>query len=537
MRQPRGHRTTVGPQLWHCTGVSTLALAVSWPLLFAPASPAAEPPTSTPIQDTEAPADDYVEQAPLDVDTLIADSSRDYLDARARLEAHPELAAEAILDRLSTVPPPTSTDRKRLLDVLAALGLPDHVEMFATELRRGVVRAGSSADETKALKQWLPLLTDQGEAALPSLSKLVADKKLPMGVRASLLDALVDATPPPRVSELVVLVGRGARPLRQQLQRSLKRRGRREPEVWTPLIAGIDQALADAEPGRAPLLLELRGALSPDDDAFVSDTLTSIAEDTQAPFPMRVTALRSLANRESKPAHASLERVAQAALSPEARGTQRGEVLAWLALGGLPEASAKPIIERHELASDGAPRLAALGFTWATLPADHVWLAPALENPWPQVRQAALARVQGPCSSSTTKFLGQRAHLAGRHSEDDRAVARSTIQALGRCSASDRLQRLLADEDLDLELRSEAARQLARLGDDESIEAVGRALGRNPDRAFARRLASALRHMPQATSVGDEILCEAALRPDEAGHAARESLTKLHPDNPTAACE
>ncbi|MEM7159304.1 MAG: hypothetical protein AAF799_41080 [Myxococcota bacterium] len=517
--------------------MSTLALALSWPLLVAPASPAQQPPSTAPTEETGAPAYDYVEQAPLDVETLIADSSRDYLDARARLEAHPELAAEAILDRLSTVPPPTSTDRKRLLDVLAALGLPDHVEMFATELRRGVERADSSADEAKALKQWLPLLTDQGEAALPALSTLVADKKMPMSIRASLLDAMVDATPPSRVAELVVLVGRGARPLRQQLQRSLKRRGRRETEVWNALVASIDEALADAEPRRAPLLLELRGALSPDDDAFVSTTLTTIAEDSEAPFTMRVTALRSLGNRESAPAHEALVRVAETALAPESRETQRGEVLAWLALEGLPEASAKPLIERYELASDDAPRLAAIGFAWAPLPADHVWLAPALENPWPQVRQAALARVQGPCSSSTTKFLEQRAHLAGRRSEDDRAVARSTIQALGRCTASDRLQRLLNDEDLDLELRSEAARQLARLGDDDSIEAIGRVLGRNPERAFARRLARALRHMPKPTATGDEILCDAAQRPDEAGHAARESLIKLHPVNPAAACE
>src|SRR5690606_19412008 len=113
--------------------------------------------------------DDYVEQAPLDVETLLTGSSRAYLRARARLEEHPELAADAILDRLATVPPPTSTDRKRLLDVLAVLGLPDHVELFAQELRRAVDRAQSYQDEAKALEQWLPLLVEQGAAAVAPL--------------------------------------------------------------------------------------------------------------------------------------------------------------------------------------------------------------------------------------------------------------------------------------------------------------------------------------------------------------------------------
>lgn len=499
-------------------------------------APAAEGPAATAAAPEDGLEDDYVEQAPLDVETLLTGSSRAYLRARARLEEHPELAADAILDRLATVPPPTSTDRKRLLDVLAVLGLPDHVELFAQELRRAVDRAQSYQDEAKALEQWLPLLVEQGAAAVAPLTALVAEQKLPMTARAEVLDALVEVTPTADVATLVALLGRGAVPLRQQLQRSLKRRASHDPEAAAALIAATDEALRTAETPRVPALLKLRGVLSADDDHGFVVSLIALAEDDAAAFPVRVAALRALSGRGSTDAHDALQRVAERALAPEQRGTQRGELLAWLALQGLPAAKARALVEQHHLHADDAPRLAELGFEHAALPSDGSWLPTALDNPWPRVRQAALARVKGPCPSSNEKLLEQRAHLAGRKSEDDRAVARSSIQALARCGAGDRLERLLDDADLDMELRSEAARQLARRGDDASIEAIARVLTPNVDRGFARRLASALRHMPQPTAAGDALLCEVATRSDEAGHAARESLRALH-DDPRAACE
>ncbi|MCA9649131.1 MAG: hypothetical protein H6712_02245 [Myxococcales bacterium] len=517
-----------------------LALALALRLLApSPASAPAEPepaPSDVASELGEPAPDDYADQAPLDVHTLINDSSKEYLLARARLEEHPVLAAEAILDRLSTVPPPTSTDRKRLLDVLAVLGLPDHAELFAKELRRSLERAQTPTDEAKAVEHWLPLLVDGGPNAIPILTELIADQELTLTVRASLLDALVDVTPVERVTELVGLVGRGARPLRQQLQRSLKRRASRDVPAREALIVATDDALAQAEAPRVAALLKLRGVLSGQDDVDFIARVVALAEDAAVDFPVRVVALRALGQLEAGTAHDSLERVAEAMLSGPERDSQRGELLAWVALQGLPEARVRPLVERHRLLASDAPRLAVLGYAWSSLPDDQSWLAPALDNPWPQVRQAALERVAGPCAPTTAKLLERKAHLAGRKSEDDRAVARSSVQALGRCGDSERLQGLLADEDLDMELRSEAARQLARLGDDASIQAIGRALGRNPDRAFARRLASALRHMPAPTEAGDAVLCETATRADEAGHAARESLRTLHGDV-ASACE
>ncbi|MEX1365781.1 MAG: hypothetical protein AB1Z98_21820, partial [Nannocystaceae bacterium] len=175
--------------------MSALAVALLWPL-WTPAVVVEPPPSmSEPTAEPPAKLDDYTEQAPLDVDMLINDSSKEYLRARARLEEHPQLAAEAILDRLATVPPPTSTDRKRLLDVLAVLGLPDHVELFAAELRRGLKRAQTPDAETKAVAQWLPLIVDAGENGISILTTFIADTELSLSVRSSLLDALVEVTP------------------------------------------------------------------------------------------------------------------------------------------------------------------------------------------------------------------------------------------------------------------------------------------------------------------------------------------------------
>jgi hypothetical protein len=525
---------------------ATLVLMLSLSVLAAaPSKPPSarapvEPPTSEPEPTAEPeppPIDDYAEQAPLDVETLLADSSKAYLHARARLEEHPQLAAEAILDRLSTVPPPTSTDRKRLLDVLAVLGLPDHVELFAQELRRAVDRADSFQDESKALKQWLPLLVEQGQVAVAPLTAIVADRALPTTARAAVLDALVDVTPTADVDDLVTLVGRGTVALRQQLLRSLKRRASHDPAAREALVLATDRALKAAEASRVPALVKLRGALAGDDDAALLTMLAGLAEDDAAPFPVRVAALRALAGRSSPVAHDALVRVAERALAPAQRTTQRGELLAWLSLAGLPPDKARPLVEQHRLVAADAPRLAELGYAHASLSPDGSWLPPALESPWPQVRQAALARVVSPCTPANEKLLEQRGHLAGRKSEDDRAVARTAIQALGRCGAGKRLEALLGDYELDIELRSEAARQLARRGDDASIAALARALAYDEDRALARRLASALRHMPKATPAGDALLCELATRTDEAGHAARESLRALHPNDPSAACQ
>jgi hypothetical protein len=420
--------------------------------------------------------------------------------------------------------------------VLAVLGLPAHVELFAQELRRAVLRADGFQEETKAIKQWLPLLAEQGAAAVAPLAALVADKELPTTARAAVLDALVDVTPATDVASLVALVGRGATSLRQQLHRSLKRRASRDADARTALVAATDAALRDAEASRVPALVGLRGALSGDDDASFLATLAGLAEDEAAAFPVRVVALRALGGRQAPAAQAALQRVAEHALAPPRRGTQRAELLAWLALSGLPADAAKALVDRHRLVVDDAPRLAVLGYAHASLPADGSWLPGALDSPWPQVRQAALDRVEGPCAPSNEKLLEQRAHLAGRRSEDDRAVARTAIVALGRCGAGERLESLLEDADLDIELRSEAARQLARRGDDASIAAIAGVLSQSPDRAFVRRLASALRHMPAPTAAGDALLCSVATRADEAGHAARETLRTLH-DDPRTACE
>ena len=103
-----------------------LGLALSMPLSAPAPQPAVE-------------AEDYGEpRAKADVQTILTGTGQDYLQARARLTGHPTQGARALVGRLQGVPPPIAAERKRILDVLAELGQPEHLRLFADELRHAV---------------------------------------------------------------------------------------------------------------------------------------------------------------------------------------------------------------------------------------------------------------------------------------------------------------------------------------------------------------------------------------------------------------
>src|SRR5690606_1065158 len=150
-----------------------------------------------------------------------------------------------------------------------------------------------------------------------------------------------------------------------------------------------------------------------------------------APFATRVAAVRGLGSFDSESARQALTQVARAELAHA--DTQAGEILPWLALEALPDPIAgQPAAEPH-LLQDDPPPIAALDFRVAPLP-DEGWLAGSLENPWPQVRQAALGRMHGPCGRKGVARLKEAAGPPSRGGDDDRQVARAAVQALGRCT-------------------------------------------------------------------------------------------------------
>ena len=155
-----------------------------------------------------------------------------------------------------------------------------------------------------------------------------------------------------------------------------------------------------------------------------------------------------------------------------------------------------------------------------------------MDNPWPQVRQAAFERVQAPCTADEVDVLATRGSATGEGGDTDRAAARASVAALGRCGgpvALRRLKTILTDANGDMELRAEAARRLAKHGGPEGAKAVISLLGARPEPALARRLASALRHAPAPTPAIDEALCAELQEPGPVARASADALRDLHP--------
>lgn len=524
--------------------LAVTALTVPRPAAAAPDAKPSETqatPDSTATVAPEAAALDadppmtYAEQAPLDVDIILSDTSKAYLQARARLVEHPDLANSAILDRLAAIPAPTKADRKRLMDVLSELGRPEHLPMFVAELRKAVSAAPDHEAAMAAAQRWTHMLVAQGQAATQPLMGLVGDRQLPMAVRATLLDAMVGVMPRAALSDLVILVGRGDAELRGQLARSLKRRASDNAQDRAALLAALDDATGSAEPGRQASLLQFRAAMSATDDAAFSQRLAALARADDASFVVQVAALRGLARQDGDVARQALTEVATTALA--APQSQRSEIVAWLSLTGLADDDARPLAQQHALHQSAAPRLAIVGYRLADLPRDQTWVDGSQDSPWPKVRQAALSRITEPCSKPTLKLLARRARPKSRDGDKDPAVARSTVQALGRCGqpAQDALVDLLNAGAVDIEQRTEAARQLTKNGGAAGADAVASALLKDPPRRFARRLVLALRWVKTPTPKTTDALCRAATGGDNVAGLAVATLDVLHED-PAAAC-
>lgn len=503
-----------------------------------------------PAQGPQAPAaDPYEVQAPLDVETILTDSGRGYLDAWGRLEQHPALAAEAILDRLAAIPALGPAERKRLLDILAGLKRPEHVALFAKELRRAVVNADGPKEAEAAAQRWRGLLTEQGASAVPHLQTLVGDKDMPIEVRAKLVQDLVTVTPPDSAGGLVVLLGRGHRRLRRTLRSALVGWAKVDAAAASNLRASADRALeelladeASDERGsaRATALVWFRAHIADSKDTAFIQRLRELSTDDDEAFALRVAAVRGLGRIDAKPARAALESVARDQLSTAKRQTQRGEVLGWVALRQLPAAKARPLVDGLALRSESAPRLASVGYELGSLPRSGPWLSAALANPWPEVRQAALSRVEAPCTEGDLDKLAELGGPTGRGGDRDGAVARSATQAMGRCGG-DKAQSLLAkqlkNDATGLEQRAEAGRQLIKRGGPEGLDIVAKVLRRDDlERALVRRLAGAMRFAKAPTPKATAALCGRLEDGGEIAWAAAQSLKSLHKGAGSSPC-
>jgi hypothetical protein len=498
-------------------------------LLVSPA-PAAAPRVDAAVYDQA--------RAEADLDAVLAGRGKEYLEARARLEAAPAIAAPRIAERLRRVPAPTQAEERRLLALLSGMARPEDLERFAEQLRRDVAathQIGTGGpDELRAAAPWRAMLREQGAVALPVLTALVGDRELSAELRALLIADMVAVTPAERLAELIALVGSGAPELRLALRQALSRRAQANALDRGALISAVEAAIGKSEPSRQAALLGLRAAIGEGADPEFTATAIGLVEDEQGPFVVRVAALRVLLARAGDAGvQASLARVAALHLDPARRERQASEILGALALQGLAVDAARGLIDRLALLGAAAPRIASTAYTAAALAPDGAWLGGSQTHPWPEVRSAALARVEGPCAAAVVKQLGTIADATGRRGEAEATVAREAITALGRCGgepARRALTGLLEAADQDGDRRAEAGRQLVKHFGDAGSDAVASALNRTGEPGLAIRLVRALQRAEPTPAVR-EALC-GATEAVETAAAARQALAAVVPDEP-----
>jgi hypothetical protein len=487
---------------------------------------AAPAPAAPPQADAEVTSYDDA-QAKQDVQTILTGTGQDYLKARARLTQHPTPGARALVGRLKGVPPPIAAERKRILDVLADLGQPEHLRLFADELRHAVAGTTSESQALDVAAKWRPLLVAQGKAAAPHLVELVGDISLGTEVRAVLLDDLVSVQDRAELPDLVAQVGRGDRILDRALRAALLRRAQADPDERAVLLAAADSAL---ESGKTASLLLLRAGLAPQEDGAFSAKMATIATDGRAGFTLRVAAVRILGQRSNEVASKNaLLRLANATLPKEKRKAQAAEILGWLALRALPEHEARQMVQAHRLLSAEAPRLAEVAYRVAALPADGSWIETSQAHPWPQVRAAALDRVEPPCDERTVKELVAVAAPVENGGDREDVVVRAAIAGLGRCGATKPLEELVANRDASVHRRGDAALALVNHGGTSGATFVAKLLAQKPARKVAIRLIVALQHADPDPSVLRG-LCAATKQDAHVANSAHRALSALYPD-------
>lgn len=473
-----------------------------------------------------APVDTYdLAAAQADVETILVDRGKAYLDARARLEQHGALAAEAIVARLDAVPPPGPEKRDRLLNVLGSLGRPEDLAMFGEQLRRALL-------QERPTDLWIQLLRKQGAAATDVLIGLVGDRELKNEQRAMVLELLVELTARERLSDLMAMIGRGSSELQSTLRRAIIRRAHASADDRTTIASSIDAAIDQDAPEevRFAQLLILRAACCDVDETFTK-RLETLAASTDAVFQVRVAAIDGLARHGlgASVLETLVRNQAKAALA----GSQADEILVSLALEAVPPERAASLAGEFDLVDAQAPRLAQLGYRFTKLPSDHAWLAQSQTHAWPEVRKAALTRVaeSGTCSKDTLRSLGEIAGPVSEGGEKDARVGRAAIGAIGRCGGEagfKLLRELLEDTGVDVTQRAEAARQLAE-HDPTGADYVAQLLIANAYPDLARELAVALGHAAEPSETVRDALCRVSRANPMVASTAHESLSKLFP--------
>lgn len=473
-----------------------------------------------------APPSYGADQATADVGTLLDDSGKAYLDARARLEANPERAAVALEAALARAEAGTPASR-RLLRVLGEVAGEAHIDRFADSLLQARM-AG------EGLEPWRGMLLSQGAKSVDALARLVADERLELTDRQTLLDDLVSVVDSTDLPDLVRTLGRGDRALSSQLRRALRRRALASAEDGATLSRALESQL-EGPTGQTredalqkAALVRLRASIDTD-GGFVA-WLGAAADNEDEAFAVRVASVRALG--DSKAGASALETVVKRELAPQRRASQAAEILGSIALDSLGEVApetARTLADALTLHESETPRLAVVGYAWGSW--NNAMLEDALLHPWPEVRTAAAGRIEGPCEGTVLNRLGQAAGPVSKRGEADERAGRAVVAAMGRCGpdAATALRKLMRDDGITFERRGVAARELVKVDGAEGAKQVALLLMQDPEPALAERLASALEAAEVGVPEVKTALCRTIDTAPNAAAPARAAIAKLFP--------
>lgn len=454
-------------------------------------------------------------QAETDAKTILRDRGQHYLDARARLEANPELATKALMAQLDA--PLGPAERKRVLSILSGFHNEELVPLLGDLLRKSLV-------DGKGTAPWRTLLLEHGAAAAPALMQLVGNRELTTEDRLLLLDDLVTVIASEQLASLVGTLGSGDLELRSQLRRSLARRGKQIPADGDVLRGALDDVIETGEPRQRAEAIGVRASLLRPKDPVIAK-LAALEAGEDQPFVVRVAAIRALQGEVSS----THDRLARKHLGPDQRAKQASEILGWLALQSLPVQSGRAIVDQLGLLTAQQPRLAAAAYELGTL-SDANWLEQSQRHVWPEVRATALGRVEGPCDGTVVRRLSTIGGPVSGGGEKNSTVGRAAVVALGRCgdeAALESLTKLLTNDGIGYERRGEAGRQLVQHGGANGAETVASLLSATAAPALAERLAGALARAEQPSDAVRRALCETIRSVPNAAATARKSFDVL----------
>lgn len=501
------------------------------------------------------------EHAEADLQIILEQRGKAYLQARARLESYPLLAAELIRERLlaSSLPP---SERRHLLTLLASIAKEIDDDLIRQQFFADLKAAKSPSQQLVVVEPWRIILRAKGSDATDFLSELVDDQRLSETLRVHLVEDLVKNAAMNQWPELLVKFSQHSLSIRRALHRHLRKQMSQSSQQKAQFIELLDQqfirhelsrqtqaelpslrAQAELSSLRAHAeLLSLRASLTSASDVDFARRLANIAADPQSPFVQRVVAIRGLEKHHHDPqVQATLTNIVSSYLQELNQiVNQQQEILGWLALQSLPQAQVKELNARYRLFTAQSPRISILGFEQmdrSTLEHWESWLELSQKNVWPEVRRTALRRIAKPCSRKLSRRLAQISR--GRHADKDPHVIRESLAALGRCQntiARRALKKILFQSDQPALLRVEAGRQLMDHYGSFGTKQVIRALATQWEPVLMVGLVRVLAKTHETSEVILDILCEAKTRPELAA-AANETLLTLFPNDSSPCSE